>query len=160
MPVIEFQRLPPETDEGEISNQGNFVAMYSMAPENPNYNVRLAKWLGVLQLSIALCSVIDGIVTTTIGYCNIAVMGTPIWCGFPCFFVAGVMALMSRNKKTKMIRMYMMSSFIAMLAALLMMCFMLVSAIHEYHQGYPFMYVRDEVASKLLQVSPMYLLFV
>ncbi|XP_038051837.1 uncharacterized protein LOC119724725 [Patiria miniata] len=151
MPVIEFQRLPPESDEGEASNQGNFltVAMYSTVPENPNYNARLAKYLGILQLSIALCSVIDGIVTVSISYCSVSNSATPIWSGFPCFFLAGLMALWSGDKKTRTIRVYMVCSFIAMLAALTMIGFMLVSAVHDYHRGFPFMYVRDEVASKL-----------
>ena len=47
----------------------------------------------------------------------------------------------------------MVCSFIAMLAALTMIGFMLVSAILYYHRRYPFMYVGDLVASKLVRLD-------
>ena len=54
--------------------------------ENPNYSARTAKWLGILQLIIAFCCVIDGIVTESLGYCSISSWATPIWSGFPVRF--------------------------------------------------------------------------
>ncbi|XP_033640689.1 uncharacterized protein LOC117300933 [Asterias rubens] len=151
MPVVEFQRLPPESDDGEPSGQGDFftVAVSTAMTENPNYSARTAKWLGILQLIIAFCCVIDGIVTESLGYCSISSWATPIWSGFPCFFFAGLLALLSRNKKTSTIIVFMVCSTIAMLAAVTMVGFMLVSGVTDYHQGYPFSYVRYNVAAKL-----------